>query len=70
MTLQKLEFDLFHALTCLKYYTCIFFVRLIPSAVLSLIGVLHKPWTALANVAVIYRTPQAYTVLSIEFKLD
>lgn len=70
MTLQKLEFDLFHGLSCLEYYTCIFFVRLIPSAVLCLIGVLHKPWTALENVAVIYRTSQAYTVLSIQFKLD
>lgn len=66
MTLQKLEFDLLHGLTCLEYYICIF----IPSAVLSLIGVLHKPWTTLESVVVIYRTLQAHTVLSIEFKLE
>ena len=33
-------------------------------------GPLYKPWTALGNVVVIYRTPQAYTVLSIKLKLD
>jgi hypothetical protein len=70
MTLRRLEFDLFYGLACLEYYTCIFFASLILSAVLSLIGVLHKPWTTLKNVTVIYRALQTYTVFSIEIKLD
>jgi len=40
MTLRKLEFDLFCSLTFLIHYKCVFFDGFIPSAVLSLIGVL------------------------------